>query len=287
MGELTHAEYGRADILAVGRWIDVRDHVIYVLDPATGEPLHPDQPPVWLAADPRLAEGYQALDNPEHAHELTIVLSKHNVGRDLGRFENRFTWFERTYAKSHAMAFEEGIKGWDRREWTYTLNKLRSFEQWPRGLAESTSFPDRLMRSALKHPHVAEFSYDIEKTGKPIDKLLLELVSPAVQSARLRHLNPPVRKALRFAAGALREWYIPGKYMHELLKLDLPDSPRALLTIGAGHGDVPRKFSVLGLTPRVRHSPLSSTDKEQVALHTQAMRVGYIDTMALGRLSLG
>lgn len=217
MSELTHAEYNQTDVLAVQRWVGIRNDVVYLLDPATGERLSPDQPPVWLASDPRLAEGYQALGDPGHEHTLTIALGRHELASDLGRFEHRFAWFERTYARSHALAFEE-FEGWDPVAWEGALGDLRSRRRLPQGLAHSKRFPDRLLRATLKHGHVVDFSYDIEKTTRPIDKLLLEMTNPEV-SSRLERMDFPIRKVLQFAAGALREWYIPGKYMHELLNV--------------------------------------------------------------------
>lgn len=283
MSELTHAEYNREDILAVNRWVDLREGTLYLLDPATGDPLSTDQPPLWLASDPRLMEGYQALGDPAHEHELTIAFSRHLLARDLGRFENRFSWFERTYARSHAAAFEE--PGWDREGWNDVLQTLRSLGQLPPGLSSSKKFGDRLLRSSLKHTHVGEFSYDIEKTDIPIDKLILEVGSPE-PSARLEEMSSPVRHCLKFAAHALREWYIPGKYMHEFLKLPLPDFPRVLLTLGGGHKDVVRKFNVLGFSPKVRRLFLPLEGTKTATLFAEAMRKGSIDFQALGGLAL-
>jgi hypothetical protein len=285
MSELTHAEARRADILDIQRWVRVRDDTIHLLDPATAEPLNLDQPPVWLASDPRLAEGYQALGNPAYNHELIIALGRHKLASDLGRFQNRFAWFERTYAKSHASAIEEA-EGWGRATWEDVLQRLRSLEQLPPQLLHPEVFTDRALRATIRHPHVAEFPYDIEKTGKPIDTLLLEMTNPEAEDSRLQDIEFGIRKVLQFAASALREWYIPGKYMHELLKLDLPGHPRVLFTIGAAHGDIPRKFDALGFVPKVRKLPLSKENEQKVKTYTQAMRTGHIGLQALGGLSL-
>jgi hypothetical protein len=286
MSELTGIEYRQADdVFALQRWVEIRDDMVYLLDPASGERLNPDRPPVWLASDPRLAEGYQALGDPVHEHELLIALGRHKLASDLGSFENRFAWFERTYAKSHAAAFEEA-EGWNPAAWENTVRSLRARERLPQGLIHSKRFSDRLLRVTLRNDHVAEFSYDIEKTKKPIDRLLLEMINPEAPNSRLRQMDFPMQKVLQFAAGALREWYIPGKYMYELLKLNMPSSPRVIFTIGAAHKDVPRKFNALGFSPTVRQLPLSKKDKEQVELYGRAMRMGGIGLQALGGLSL-
>lgn len=284
MSELGTKEYGRQDILDITRWIDYRDGIVHLLDPATGDPLRTDAPPLWLANDDRLAKGYDALGEPEHDHDLTIAFSRHKDATDLGRFENRFTWFERTYARSHALAFEEGM-GWDRTKWHKVLQDLRARPS--KALAESPGFTERLLRSAVRHQHVLEFSYDLENTARPIDKLLLEMIHPRASFSRLQGEAYPIQKILKFAAGALREWYFPGKYMYEFMQLDLPPSPRTLLTVGAGHADLTRKFRVLGFSPNERHFPLSKDRKRDVETHSRAMREGRIDFQVLGALSLG
>ena len=76
MSELNSTEYNQRDIFTLGRWIDCREGIIYLLDPATGEPLSRDRPPSWLASDERLAEGYEALGDPTHLQNLLKLLEQ-------------------------------------------------------------------------------------------------------------------------------------------------------------------------------------------------------------------
>lgn len=283
MSELTAAEYADPYILHIGRWAGLQGDTIQLLDPATGDALRTDRPPVWLASDPRLAEGYDALANPKNKHRLTIAYGRHATAADLGKWR----WFERQYAKSDVHAFEEA-EGWDPAAWQETMKALRHkyhANTLPQSLLESETFLARLMRTTLANEHVADFSYDVHKSDKPLDKLLLE-ISSKQPSTRLKSYNLGVQKALGLAVGMLREWYIPGKYMYELLQLDLPPSPRSLMTIGAGHKDITRKFGLFGFVSREKHLPLSPEHKMKTIMYAEAMRTGRINFKALGRISL-
>ena len=225
-------------------WVRENGEGYHLLDPADRTPLDPDVPHQWIAADSRLARGFDFLRIAGPALRLTLNLGRHTEAEDLGQG----TAFEERVVASDAYGFE-GL-GWNRHTFfrslgQYALNK-QTEPLYP------LPFEARVWRAVAAAPNTHSFSYDIENTKVPLDNMLdewCEVKGPwNAASAPTETRGPWI-----LATNAMREWYMVGKYGYELTQMSPMQLPprkqqfNALMTVGAEHGDLARKFRLFGV----------------------------------------
>ncbi len=216
-----------------------------LLDPATGDALHPEVPHRCLLEDARLNEGYGYLERERQNINMRVFYGRHKLAGDLGPEDEG--WFEQQVAGSDVYAFEQ--LGWDRAEYLNSLDRYFTAGIDP---PLSDSFSARRWR-AIVQSNAITFSHDVEHTGGELDTMITDMFSLWRKSPQRNGLNMERTERWDWAYiyACIKQWYMVGKLGYELSKLG-PNKPlgrplNVFMTVGSLHRDLTRKFGLLGV----------------------------------------
>jgi len=263
------------------QWLDLKhwlgplpDGSQVLLDPASAARLDPNRPHQWLEEDDRLREGFMFLGRQGIRTQVTIAYGRHNEAEDLG--DPNKHWFEDQLGSHDAFAFES--LGWSGKDmYEQFLGAIRTH-----GASQIKNPFHRRLLTAAAYSDTPSFSYDIEKTDRGLDKLIIAMCETYAPNERTEPKNPPVAELAEWmvVSSAIREWYMVGKLGRELS--DIPSGTSGghsvLMTVGGAHRDLTRKlrsFNVMVSPKLIRPQFAGSGAGERMARFLRNSEVSF------------
>lgn len=254
-------------------------------DPLSGERIDTQRPPTWVEDDEVLRGGLDYLRRNAQKLDLTVLLSRHRTAEDLGDIH------EADYEHSVAQADFYGYEGMDTREaiqrqflrGTAIVGlaflqgerpELAHFLAAARGTERALRMPsfDARQLAACTLLGTPSFPADIISDDSVVEQAVTKAL-PTLFS----HPDPGVVGSAFIGFDNAREWIAAAHLGVEVSRHfgELTSPLRGLVTFGAEHKDLERKFGLLGVPAR-SEAPKNSSNDPRLSLDTQAIFVSGV-----------
>ncbi len=243
-------------------------------DPLFGVQLDSNEPPPFLATEPRFQKGFDFWDQNGSEIHLTPFLVRHTRAEDLGeegKFEaviGQFPFFGYELMGLTAKGEHQELRRTARAIRTLGkagLTGLNDYLEYMDGRRPDDSFVHRLNRLIVLNRNTQSIPIDLRGDGTPLERQLLAVEDAWDEQYGLDNDEAALRRGAAFDNA--REWVMAANLGLELkcrLGGQIGEQIEVAVMLGGGHRDFVRKIRCLGgrATTIVDLSALSRSESD-------------------------